>query len=293
MAKSWFSAGTGESAQAAQAAMNPTFGPDKFWLKHGEKKDIVFVDDMAVFEKTYGANDGSGNFQFDGHEYSTGSSFGNLVTCLTGIDSKGCPICQKRTDLFRKRYEVRTIVDMSAYKGKEKTYQFGLKLFVAKAKTAALLDNMRDVEVERGNGKGNLASKLFRVARTDSKSPNVGDSFSYLKDGDMKKLFAVANYKGKTLNELFDEAEKDSKRMANLEKVFFLNKLADGRLDRTTIPRFNYMALFEPRPYDAVLHIANTAEESRFGSDKKSSAKPDSAFDDSGDGFGGDNEIPF
>jgi hypothetical protein len=122
-------------------------------------------------------------------------------------------------------------------RGTEHVYE--LKLLPAKMKTLKKFRRKKE-------DKGRLAGAMYTATREDDRSPNVGDEFEFKRDVDMAKLFDAANYKGRKLVEMYDEAEKNEKAMASLKRLFKVQE-KDGKLVRGVLPVFNYLEVLKPK----------------------------------------------
>ena len=123
---------------------------------------------------------------------------------------------------------------------KGKTYQYGMNLAPGKMKTLKRWQRKK-------NDRDGLAGHLYRLTREDEKSPAVGDEWEFQREVEMPKLFELANYKGKTLPELWDAAEADEAAMERLMRVFQVKPDENGKLPRTLAP-FNYYEILKPKP---------------------------------------------
>mgnify|MGYP007111424633 CR=1 FL=1 len=227
-----------EKEEARQEAM---YGPPRLWLKPGTSADVVVLDDnpVCIYE----------------HNPKIGGSYKNWITCLQGVhDDVVC--CQKLGPDMRYYAGYMTIVDCSKWTdGKGKTHQYDLKLCSGKMKT---LKRWRRKREELGH----LAGAMFRATREDDRSPNVGDEWAFQKDADLAKLFGVAQYKGQRLVDMWDEAERDAKKMAKVTRLFAVKPDADGRLPRHTVPLFNYYEVLKPKdPADLRVLLAGAQKD--------------------------------
>ena len=197
---SWFIQDEDMSAvQEEEKRQTRKYGPNRFYMRGGETKDIVLVDDnpACVYEH---------NPRINGH-------WRNWFTCLQNVeDDVVC--CRKLGPETRYLAGYLTVVDCSKWvdkKGKE--HQFDIKLVQGKIKT---LKRWQRKKSEHDT----LEGALFKVTREDGKSPSCGDEWSFQRLADTDKLFEHVKYKGKLLSELWAEAEQDEEKMENLMLVF-------------------------------------------------------------------------
>jgi hypothetical protein len=99
-------------------------------------------------------------------------------------------------------------------------------------------------------------------------------------------MFAVANYRGKKLSELWDKAEQAADAMAYVQRTFQV-EMEGAKLVRR-VPAFNYMELLKPRgnawAKDLLAGISREEALPRDGDG-------DGAGDDSGSGA--EEAVPF
>ena len=258
---SWYNTGFQGMAQE-QARLDSSYGPPRFWVKPGETKDLVFIDDEPVCVHEH-------NPKIDG-------KYQNNFTCVSGIhDDVVC--CMKLGLQSRYYIGYLTIVDCSEWSdGKGNKHQFEMRLIGAKLRTLKKFRRKKD-------DRTTLIGCMYRAAREDDKSSSCGDEFEFQRQVDMDKLFTVATYKGKKLVDLWAEAEGDAEKMVSLQRVFQLKPDANGKLPRM-VPLFNYMEALKPKtPAELriLLGAAEVDDRSRGGGSR------------GGSGTTGEDSIPF
>jgi hypothetical protein len=257
---SWYNTGyDGVDREKERIARNQ--GPNRFWMKEGTKKEIVFIDDepFSIYE----------------HNPKINGTWRNQFTCLRDVtDMAVC--CEKLGERDRSFVGFYTVVDISPIADeKNKKYQYEVKLFPAKLKTLSLLRRKKQ-------DRGSLIGCMFNVFRDGREDPNCGSEFEFQREADLTKLFDVATYRGRKLTELYKEATEKPETLARLKEVFQLEVGANGVIAPKINP-FGYLHLLKPRdPKDIRLLLGAATIESGGGGD--------------GGGEGGaqkDDEIPF
>jgi hypothetical protein len=257
--KSWYQKGfsTTEYDKERAEQRSRFWPPNRFFLKAGEAKRIVFLDDEP--------------FCFDEHNPTIDGDWRNWLTCLQSTyDDVVC--CEKLGAKSRYRTGYYTVVDCSEWTNKNTgvVHQFEVKLFQAKVKT---LKNLQVIKEKRGG----LAGKMFESRRVDSKSPNVGEMFDFEREVDLEKMFEVANQWGKPLQDLYETASSDDDGaedlMTELQNRFQLVTTEKGKIVQKIFP-FNYFKLFAPKSPDAVRELLqgytppSAVDTGRVGADK-------------------------
>jgi hypothetical protein len=128
---------------------------NRFWLKVGEERQIVFLDKDP--------------FTFWEHQVRLNGEWRYYFTCLKNLN-KPCPLCDAKV----KRYFVGlfSIIDVSSYIAKDgKEVKNPVKLMAIKQKALKLL--------KRHDDKGRILHGLFNVVRTDDKAGTSGDMFEF------------------------------------------------------------------------------------------------------------------
>lgn len=253
MGRQWYNTGY-EAADQEKERQARAGGPNRFWMKAGTTREIVFVDDepLSLFEHQWRAN---------GH-------WRNWATCCREI-SDVAPCCEKLGDRSRSFTGFYTIIDCSDHKDSKGTsYQYELKLLPAKLATIKLIQRKK-------TEKGSLIGLSYNVSRDSNDDPNCGNDFSFSKEVDLDKLFKVANYRGKKLVDLYKEATENPQVLQRLKDTFQLSLDSNGNPLPKLAP-FNYVSLLAPKdPRELRLILNNVVVDGPGG---------DSAKDD---------EIPF
>ena len=208
---------------------------DRFYLKQGDTCSLVFIDDepFTINEHTV---------------YRRGSKDKDPLTCMSKVHPDDPVCCTRLGPKTAGLTGFLTVLDGTKYPSKRdpnKYYQYGLKLFPGKGIALSVLDRKK-------TDRTTLTYTKCKVTRDGDKTPQVGNEFEFGEViTDPTKVFAVAEYKGKKLSDLFDQAERDPAAMTKLAYIFRLAKSEDGKLVRR-IPPFNYMNLLKPRTPDQV-----------------------------------------
>jgi len=182
--ESWYSTGY-DDMKREEDRVASSRGPNRYWMKEGTSRDIVFLDDepFSIYE----------------HNYRADGSWKNWMTCMRGIRDEA--VCDDKLGTNNRSYVgFFTIIDCSEYTDKQgNSYQYEMKLLPAKMRVLKKFKRKKD---ERGS----LIGCMYRVTREDSRSPNVGDEFEFKKEVDLEKLFDYAQFRGKKLKELYEKA---------------------------------------------------------------------------------------
>jgi len=231
-------------AKEEQARRALLFGPDRFRMKNGEKREIVTVDEA-----------GDGYYE---HEFK-GPNGWTRITCDTRVQTPKCCVRlgRSRTKTSRRNsVYAYTVVDCQKWtdrSGKERQYE--MKLFPAKFRTNDTIIRKRLELKEEGE---TWAGSIVIARRYgDDKSPSVGSEHERKRAVDLFEVFQVANYAGKPLSRMWDEAEADEKKMQALKDLFQVefDPESDGkRLLRKVVP-FNYEKVLAPPPEDLLDEI--------------------------------------
>jgi len=268
--KSWYDTGyTG--VRKEQDRVDASSGPNRIWIPAGGKKELVFVDDEPVC--------------IHEHNPKLNGDWKNWLTCLKDVyDDVACCSILNINDYKPYYIGYYTVIDCTEWVDKKgNKYQYELKLFPAKLKTLKRLQ-MRRADPARGA----FAGKLFSIMRVDEKSPNSGDEFEVIKDADMSKLFALANYKGKKLSELYAKGvdEENISRLKNTWKV----EVVEGKVVNKIVP-FNYFKILHPLTSKDVRSLLNGSviekREDGLGGGSGGGAPS------TGGGGGADESVPF
>ena len=230
-ANSWYSKGF-EGNSKEQDRRDNRSRPDRFYLKDGQTKEGVFVDDIPV--------------NLYEHNVKANGNWFNWTTCARGtIDVPPCCIILGEDS----RYYVSmfTICDLTGYTNREgKEFKYQLKLYPAKFKVSEKLKG------KRAASKDGFAARKVTIGRFGDNAPNTGDDFDFNDPADMAKLFTLATFQGKSLEELYAKADSNEQSMNWLKKKFQLTDdkgdlLVDkkGKLLRVIRP-FNYFEIFKP-----------------------------------------------
>jgi hypothetical protein len=223
--KSWYETGfTGIKREADR--IEQMSGPNRIWIPAGAKKELVFVDDepACIHE----------------HNPKLNGDWKNWYTCLKPVypdDVACCAVLGKDYPPYYVGFF--TVIDCTEWTDKKgNKYQYEVKLFPAKLKT------LKRFEIKKKD-KGTLTGKLWSVMRVDKESPSCGDEFEVVREADMAKLFALANFKGKKLGELF-AAGNTTENIEKLKKTWQV-EVVDGKVVPKLVP-FAYFNVLHPLP---------------------------------------------
>lgn len=266
MSENWYDTGY-DGVKKEEDRMNAFSPPRRFWVKVGEPKEFVFVSDepFAIYE----------------HNPKINGGFKNWITCVKGMYDTA-PCCDEIGEQSRYYVGIYTVVDCSKFVSKNNTYQYELKFLPAKVKSMKKFKRKR--EDLQSSGEGGLVGKMYRAIREDSKSPNIGDEFEFVKNADMEKLFQIANFAGKKLPELYAQASGNAPLAATalerLQKTFDIQM--EGGAIKNVIPQFNYLNLLKPKsPAELTYMLKGKVEK-----DDDSNGAPPS-------NFGNSDSVPF
>ena len=222
--RNWYSTGY-EAVDIEKERIARMSGPNRFWMKEGTKRELVFIDDES----------------FNVHEHSPklNGSFRNQFTCLQ--DAKDIvPCCEKLGPKSRYMCGYFTVIDLTEnIDTKGNKYQYEIKLLPTKLKTLNLIKRKKQ-------DRGSLIGCMFNVHRDSVDDANCGGEFEFKREADLEKLFKLVNYKGKKLTELYKEAAEKPETMKRLQDTFQLTLDSSGLI----VPKaysFNYMHVLAPK----------------------------------------------
>lgn len=257
----WYARGQAAADEAERATMAAEM-PFTWFVRGGEQGRIVLIDDDV--------------FSFAQHTYRRpGDKRPKHVTCIAKT-SPGDPVCcEKLTPETARLTSYLTAMDCLKVAGKNsKSYQYGLKLLAIEG-TRALSTFMA-----KKAQKTSLVNRMIEVTRGDDERAAKLGEWEVDKDiRDPYKMFEVANYGGKSLTDLWAEAERDPKAMLRLQRLFQLSRDSEGRLVRL-IPAFNYMELFKPKSPSEVRQELSGRLEFGYNNSTSAKAETDESADD-------------
>lgn len=265
-ATSWYDTGF-DGVNKEEQRIQSMSGPRRLWLPPGSGRDLVVIDDDP--------------FCIHEHNARVNGRWDNEHTCMKNIEDP-CESCTRLGERSRYYIGYLSCIDCSKYVSKKgNTYQYEAKLVGAKL---GVLKKWRRKKEERGS----LAMMKTKVFREDNKKPSTGDDWEFVEPvKDDAALFKLANYKGKSLAELWDKADENEQSMQLLSKVFQLETGDDGKLIRRVVP-FNYMEILKPRGNDFLRELLGGASKEELTGDT------DADKDDSGSGGNGaEEDVPF
>lgn len=225
MPGSWYDTGF-DGMDEEQRRLDDMQGPGRLWIPATQSKDTVWVDDAPVC--------------IHEHNPKMNGNYRNWITCLQGVhDEVVC--CAKLGPSSRYYVGYLTSVDCSEWQDQRgNKHQYEMRLVPLKLRS--LKKFRRKVE-----DRGKMIGTMWRLTREDDKSPTCGDDWEFLRDVDMAKMFEFANYRGKRLEEMWAEAERDAEAMARVTRTFQIKPGEDGKLPRE-VPPFNYFEILKPKP---------------------------------------------
>lgn len=221
---SWYKTGFG-GIKNEEDRLQSQYGVPRFWIKKDTATKIVFLDDEPACI----------------HEHSPkiNGSWKNWFTCMKDVYPDDAVCCTQLGHDSRSYVGYFSVIDCTEWKDtKGNVHNFEVKLFGAKLKTLKLLQAKKEDRENR------LAGRIYKVRRTDENSPGVGNDFEF--DSDVEnwdKLFALANYKGKKLSEMFKSDKPDEIEKA---KKMFAVKTEAGAILSKVVP-FNYYEVLKPK----------------------------------------------
>jgi hypothetical protein len=261
MAKSWYETGY-EGAEKEQEKRALGYPPDRWWMKAGSAKEVIFVDDdpFCIREHTWCDTDDNWH----------------SATCTSKIHDAGCGACGApgvgRSD-YVGHY---TIVDVQGWTSKEGVENKN-RLMLLPAKTKVL----NKFKMKKEN-RGSLLGQLWTLTRADANAPNTGDDLDHVRElKSMDGLFGVVTYKGKNLKEMIEkangsggDAEKTRKYLAHHFQI-----PAEGAIP-LKVPRFNYPELMAPLDFGVLKSMVGNAKpfNSKGTSTTNSSSSDDVPF---------------
>lgn len=253
---SWYEQGF-EGMDTEQRRMDDQQGPGRVWIPGGASKEVVWGDDEPVCVHE--------------HNPKINGTYRNWFTCLQGVyDEVVC--CMQLGPSSRYYCGYLTAIDCSEWEdNRGNKHQYEMRLAQLKMKSLKKFRRKKE-------DKGSLVGTMWRLTREDDNAPICGDDWEFMRDVDMSKMFSFVNYRGKRLEDLFAEAERDAEAMARLTRVFQLKPNESGKLPRV-IPAFNYFEILKPKtPKDLRLllgAVQKDDEESSFrGSRSGGGTKP-------------------
>jgi hypothetical protein len=174
------------------------------------------------------------------------------------------------------------VIDCTAFKTDNgKVYQYEVKFLPAKLGTLKILKRRAG---EGSGGTPGLKGKLFKVFRGTKKDPTVGNEFTYVRDVDLSKVFAVANFGGKKLSEIWAKGAENAGNLETLKKIFQIRLDESGKPVQIPVP-FNYYERLKPMEVKDLRLLLKNASVKSFDDDNKGSN--DNAAS------GADDSVPF
>jgi len=260
MAKSWYETGY-EGAEKEQERRAMGYPPDRFWLKPGTSKEIVFVGDDPFCINEHSWRDSEGNW--------------HQATCTAKINDNGCGGCGQ-PGVSRPDYTGHyTIVDITGYttqKGENKN-----RLILLPAKTKVI----NKFKFKKEN-RGSLLGQLWNITRADENAPNTGDDLDHVRElKSMEGLLSVVQYKGKSLKEMIEKANGSGSEAEKTRKYLAHHfQIPDSGPIPMKIPQFNFPVLCAPLEFGTLRALVADAQPFK----KQGGASETSKSDD---------EVPF
>jgi hypothetical protein len=225
--RSWYETGfTGAEREAEKRELGG--GPRRFWLRSGESREGVFIDDNP--------------FCFWEHQYRVADSKEpENTTCIIKIHNE-CPACNSSTVQKGEYTGHLTFVDCTGYVSKKdgKEHKFELVEFCPKTKVMNRLKAKKEK-------KGSLIGQLYNVTRTDEHSPNTGDDIEFIREANLDGLYTVVTYKGRLIKDLIATANGSGPEAAKVRKYLAHHfQVPESGPIPERIPCFNYPVLHAP-----------------------------------------------
>jgi len=149
----WFGRGYDEADKAASSSA--VF--KRFFLKPGEERQIVFLDEEP--------------FVFWEHNVMIDGDWRNFVTCLAGMEQ--CPCCER--GISRYFIGAYSIIDMTGWTDRDgKQHKNEKRLLLAKR------DNIKRLKRAKDRYSG-LTKAVFSVYRTSPKAFVIGDDWNFIR----------------------------------------------------------------------------------------------------------------
>lgn len=271
---SWYDEGySGREREEQRLAASG--GPNRFWMRAKEERLLVAIDIASPFA-------------IHEHNLKASGSWRNHHTCTRGVDEyEGirydftCQTCRRVGEKTRYYIAYFTGVDCSKSVDKKgNVYQYEVKLVGVKIGMMAKLERYCKEMKEEGR---EPAGSKWKIRREDDKKPATGDEWrpaGVIED--QEKLFELANYRGKSLSELWDRAASNPEAYVQLARVFQLPPVTQG-LPKRVMP-FSYFHVLGPKPPNFIDELLGSA-------DKGSGRGQDANDDSSGDAL--EDEVPF
>lgn len=254
---SWYNTNGYDGADQERDRIARSYGPNRFWMKVGSTREVVFLDDEP--------------FGIHEHQFRANGHWRNWATCLQGVHDI-VPCCEKLGNKSRGYVAYYTVLDLTEAPKEAGAagikYQYEVKFLPAKLTTLKTLKRKK-------LDKGSLVGLIFKVSRDSTDDPNCGGEFEFSKETDLDKLFKIATYRGKKLVDLYKESTEKADVLARLKDTFQVKLDGSGHPVPSLAP-FNYMKLLEPmapRELKLILTGASTDDDTSSG--------------------GKDSEIPF
>lgn len=215
--------------------------PNRFWMPPDSARELFMVDDTRTGGETILEH----QFKMDGHwrNWFTSRGRNNPEDPIQKyFESKGIKPWHGRSVVH-----YITVVDCTGFQRRDGTQvKFELQLYGCK-KTA--FEYWEDEYEEAGP----VAGHVFKVKRRNiDKEPNVGGRYIRKRKADPFDVFKAAEYQGKKLSDMWDAAEADETKMAELQRVFQVEFDEDGKLLRKVVP-FNYDEVLKPLPEEEII----------------------------------------
>lgn len=164
---SWYKTGFGNVPPPMPKQEKTTW---RFRFPYGEERDIIFLAESPFVVSEHNVKLDTGR----------GARWGNYFTCLTGVDPKGCPLCDELSNnsnspIGRSYPPVScfSVLDGSKWKDREgNVRQWSTRLLAAKQVPSSLLAKLQ-------NQYGTLLGAVWNVSRLSDKSPNTGDNIMF------------------------------------------------------------------------------------------------------------------
>ena len=262
---SWYETGyEGADREAERKALG--YPPDRWWLKAGDSKELVYADDDPSCIKVHSFRDTNDRWF---HE-----------TCIAKISEAGCPACGAK-GVGRADYTGHyTIIDITGYTAKDGTeHKYRLMLLPAKTKFLGKLKKKKET-------KGSLLGQLWTLTRADSNAPNTGDDLDHVREINVEGLFPLITYKGKNLKDMIERANAGGAEGDKTRKYLSHHfRLPEGDEPiPLRLPVFNYPALMAPKEPSKIRElIADAKPFNQQGGSNSNSSKTGSSAD----------EVPF
>ena len=160
---SWYNQGYGDHERDAEREARRAYKPYRFWVRVGETRRAVVIDDTPFF--------------FWEHQMKIGNTWDNYFTCSKGVypDEPVCPLCAR--GIKRRYIGMVTIFDLNEYIGNDGEPRLsGRKILVLGKRS---VERWKKLQSQAG---GSLVGRVLEFYRSNDKADRVGDQIDLSND---------------------------------------------------------------------------------------------------------------